>query len=377
MSDLTQYINFYGKDPFRLNEHYRTKRISEYMSGVCMDPAPVHGGFCAYRCLNDANAFARLIREHEKNDLIVGEGEITTFPARKALGVFKKYCAQNLEPELAELTPAQIEINGKREGTRIVDAADERYADKNSPVAKVWFTFPFYRNDEKLEKFIGGLADSMYVCGYSYASMHEYGVAVQPFKKPLIIVSVLFEAKFYEEPFAWSDRLYHVTDLRKLGKIRRNGLVPASRSDRFDYPDRVYLFNNADMRTIFDYIETKAAAAGLDKAVVLKIDGRALRSSVPFKTGKNRFYVDHMFEDGTGPVKANAVFTYGNVRPDLIDDEILVVELADGRVAKAYPASMNSGALPPVRACAADVRRQEELCKTALRPGGRAGPQTV
>ena len=60
-----------------------------------------------------------------------------------------------------------------------------------------------------------------------------------------MLVSLLFEAKYHEEDFTFAKSLYHVTTADVLSKIKRNGLVPKSKSSKFDYPDRVYLFNNA------------------------------------------------------------------------------------------------------------------------------------
>ena len=50
-----------------------------------------------------------------------------------------------------------------------------------------------------------------------------------------------------------------MTTLSRLSKIKKHGLVPKSKSSKFDYPDRVYLFNNATQDMVFSFIETKAA----------------------------------------------------------------------------------------------------------------------
>ena len=212
---------------------------------------------------------------------------------------------------------------------RVVDLKDEDYANEHNPLSKMSFIFPFYKDDD-LKAFIGKLADKLYVCGYNYANKSTYSVAVQPFeKKKIVLVSLLFEAKYHEEDFAFAKSLYHVTTLRMLSKIKHKGLVPKSKSDKFDYPERVYLFNNATPNVILDYIETKLAGKD-DVAIVLKIDSTKFKDSTAYKNGKMKLYIDHMFDDISRP--ANALFTYSIIDPKLIEDDILVVNVENGNI---------------------------------------------
>lgn len=329
-NNVTQEVNFYHKDICNLNEHYRLRPVSSYMTDETYIFRKMPDLPYAYACLNEPNAFTRLIRENEANDLIVGEGLIKTYPAKKALAVFKRFCKDNLPHELLDLKMSDTELV-KMHNERIIDLFDDSF-DDNDIIDKIWFQFPFYDKDEgKLSEFIKKLNDVMFVCGYSYASSHRYCVAVQPFADTITLVSLLFEAKYFEEKFVWSENLYHVTTFSRIDKIRKRGLVPKNQSIRFDYPDRVYLFNNADRQTIFDYICVKAPITEADKAVILKINSDNLRKDIAFTSGKMKFFVDHMFEQSL-PVKANAIFTYDVIRPSLIDDEMLVVDVVDSRV---------------------------------------------
>ena len=140
---------------------------------------------------------------------------------------------------------------------------------------------------------------------------------------------MLFEAKYHEEDFAFAKSLYHVTTLRMLSKIKHKGLVPKSKSDKFDYPERVYLFNNATPNVILDYIETKLAGKD-DVAIVLKIDSTKFKDSTAYKNGKMKLYIDHMFDDISRP--ANALFTYSTIDPKLIENDILVVNVENGHI---------------------------------------------
>ena len=328
MPDITNEVNFYKKNVLKLNEHYRVKRISEYMKEDNESEHKLIGLPEAYYCLNACNNYTKLIRENEANDLIVGEGLIKTYPADKALSIVKKFLKDNLSKELYELKMSETELV-KIHDMRVVDLKDEDYADEHNPLSKMSFIFPFYK-DNDLKAFIGKLADKLYVCGYNYANKNTYSVAVQPFeKKKIVLVSLLFEAKYHEEDFVFAKNLYHVTTLSMLSKIKHKGLVPKSKSDKFDYPERVYLFNNATPNVILDYIETKLAGKD-DVAIVLKIDSTKFQDSNAYKNGKMKLYIDHMFDDISRP--ANALFTYSTIDPKLIENDILVVNVENRRI---------------------------------------------
>ena len=114
-----------------------------------------------------------------------------------------------------------------------------------------------------------------------------------------------------------------------LNKIKHKGLVPKSKSDKFDYPERVYLFNNATLNVMLDYIETKLAEKD-DVAIVLKLDSAKLQNINSYKNGKMKLYIDHMFDDIS--CTANALFTYSTIDPKLIEDDILVVNVENGHI---------------------------------------------
>ena len=329
MTDITEEVNFYKKNLLKLDTHYRVKQVSEYMKDDIDIPHECNGLPEAYYCLNSCNSYTKLIRENEANDLIVGEGLIKTYPADKALNIVKKFLKDNLDKELYDLKLSETELV-KQHDMRVVDLKDEDYADEAKPLSKMSFVFPFYKDDD-LKLFTGKLADKLYVCGYNYANSMTYSVAVQPFDKHIVLVSLLFEAKYHEEDFTFAKRLYHVTTLSTLNKIKHKGLVPKSKSDKFDYPERVYLFNNATLNVMLDYIETKLAGKD-DVAIVLKLDSAKLQNSNAYKNGKMKLYIDHMFDDISRP--ANALFTYSTIDPKLIEDDILVVNVENGHITR-------------------------------------------
>lgn len=328
--DITKEVNFYKKDLFNLNTHYRTNKISEYMQNESVVEHIQYGYPYAYTCLNEQNCYTRLIRENEHNDLIVDEGLIVTYPANKAYKVFRSFCDAHLDKELLDVKLSDTSLhNTSINNVKIIDAKKDEYEEETKPLNKIWFTFPFYK-DKDLNVFVAKLADSLYVCGYNYATKHTYSVAVQPLEKNIFIVVVLFEAKYYEENFTFAKYLYHVTTIDKLPKIKKIGLVPYSKSAKFDYPERVYLFNNVKQDIMFDYIETKVRGTNINEIAILKIDSDKLQNSTKYKNGKMKFYIDNMFEDIAGNV--NAIFTYNNIDAALLEQDALFVKLDNGKI---------------------------------------------
>lgn len=140
-----------------------------------------------------------------------------------------------------------------------------------------------------------------------------------------------FEPKFTEQKFEFSDFLYHVTPINALHKINRRGLTPLSRHSFFQYPDRVYLFNNCIMLQILDYGISKSEHDGQSQMALLRIKRENLTNDEKYKNGVNRFYVDRKYPviDGTEPI---AIYTYNNIDRKLIDDKIVIFDIDNGVV---------------------------------------------
>lgn len=285
---------------------------------------PSKDAYLSYYCLNSPNRFTKLIRENEANEFMLNDGLIKTYPAKQANNIFKKFCKKNLPSELLNIKYSDTELV-KMHYDNIIDAKDDEYKDNNAIEQKINFLFPFYKDEkDKLIDFIKKLSDAMFVCGYNYVNRSIYSVAVQPFKdKDIVIVNVLFEAKYYDEDFSFSTTLYHVTLLKNLSKINKKGLYPTRKSDRFEYPDRIYLFNNATKDIIVDFCCDRFGDIDDEKICILKIQSDKLVNSAKYKSGKNKFYIDSMFEDLNK--KANAIFTYNNIDRSLIENDVLEV----------------------------------------------------
>lgn len=206
---------------------------------------------------------------------------------------------------------------------KIIDYEDDLTADElNKPVKTLTVKFPFYKDElSKLETFVKKLSDAFYRDGYFYVNFNWYKVAVQPLKKQIVIISVLFEAKYNELKFDFADVLYHVFPIRLLNKIRKNGLVAKGNSnfnDNFNYPDRTYLFNGASEDQIFDFMLYKAKHEVSNTYCICKVDGKALKSS------SLQFYSDPMCLDGDNSL---AIFTYDVIPLKMLENKVLLLKL--------------------------------------------------
>lgn len=116
--------------------------------------------------------------------------------------------------------------------------------------------------------------------------------------------------------------LYHVTPARFIEKIKQRGLVPSSKSCSYYYPDRVYLFNAANVKRVirYGYVKTRTLKLKDSNAYtddshfyILKLDRDELLN-YRYDNGKKKllFSYDPCFM----PPKVNdvkqseAVFTY-------------------------------------------------------------------
>jgi len=85
---------------------------------------------------------------------------------------------------------------------------------------------------------------------------------------------IIFEPKF-QKSARHPSTLYHLTELRLLNRILRNGLVPRSGSKLSFHPDRIYLGEMGAIRMIFHRYAHYIKSAEED-LVLLKVDARGL-----------------------------------------------------------------------------------------------------
>lgn len=135
-----------------------------------------------------------------------------------------------------------------------------------------------------------------------------------------------FEAKYNDFELELQDKLFHVAPIKYLEKIRKNGLVPYSKSFEFKYEPRVYLFNKCDKNLMLLYGREKARSCNDIGFCVFKVLKTKLFGDQIYKDGKQKFYLDPMFADAI-KLDSKAIFTYENIPRRLLEDDFLKVEI--------------------------------------------------
>lgn len=172
-----------------------------------------------------------------------------------------------------------------------------KFPDKENKVySTVVLTIP--RNNFFSEEELAIVKQHFTRGGYFLASIREvYG-----------FVQYQFDAKYQgdsEKPVV-DTKLYHVTTQEKANKILKNGLHPRTQSDRFTYPDRVYLFTRYDEKLFREYIKRSKKKSIVGKIAILEIDNSDFKAKC-YWDPKYGYDID-----------SKAVFTYSNIGPDKI-----------------------------------------------------------
>lgn len=171
------------------------------------------------------------------------------------------------------------------------------------------------------------MATRLYTCGYNFSSIEYMNVQVQPFTgNPIAIVYVQFEALYSDLDVKFSDVLYHVSLKSLFNKVNKNGLIPKSSSVEFEYPDRLYLFNQVPIETVIEYAVTKAKTAKTHEICIYCISSDKLKNYKLFKNGKLKFYRDPAFSLSQQETDQTAIFTYGIIPRSLLENRLLYIE---------------------------------------------------
>ena len=266
----------------------------------------------------------RLVYENEvKHDIkFLYEGLVKTYPSDKFCGMFVRHMEKNIVPdELKDLTFGDIGCSDVPPNDKILGTVD--FSDEVDGVCTMMaFAVPLYKKDigEFKDDLYKAVRD-MYVYGYDLSSVERLEHDSMP---EIEVMIVQMEARFSKDKFKVSSILHHVAPLKILKKIRKNGIVPKSRSSEFNYSERVYLFNSAPLETMLKYGEYKAREEKDDGFCLFTIrKGELDRLN---KHGECNLYMDWGFSGKDNPV---ALFTYGNIPPSAIDNEFKVYMLND------------------------------------------------
>lgn len=296
-------------------------------------------------CINDPVRLTEAIRNKEHNVVYVAEALMKTYPIDVLVRGFRKWFKKNVKTELQGISFSDItekhwatkdldDIFGKK----FIDVVEQHKFDEQSKQpGLVTFYIPFTEEqieDRRTEDIVKEFANEMYVYGYNVSSYELIEFDDNFIKNDfsdVIVMYITFEAKFADISFEMSEWLYHVTPINNLKNINRQGLVPRSNHSFYDYPDRVYLFNDCDMSFILDYAMSKTDNVGQSQFALLKISSSKLKDDAQYKNGNLKFYIDQKYfigEDGN----PQAMFTYNNVKRALVDDEIVIFSMQNSRI---------------------------------------------
>lgn len=122
-------------------------------------------------------------------------------------------------------------------------------------------------------------------------------------------IDIAFHGKFCNESLEFNDSLYHITDISKFNKIRKNGLVPKS-SNKFsgigqDRKTKIYFSPNIEIIDEFNEIIED------DKILVLRLSLKNLNTLI-----KNKML--HLFKDSK-MIDGLSYFTYDNIHPKYLE----------------------------------------------------------
>lgn len=278
---------------------------------------------CNFYKVNSPINLKNLIYENEtkKNIKFTSEGLITTYPTEKFTLMLKNYFKDKIQDSFKHYTFKDFGIDNSDD---IVFGYVEKDIEENNISPMLSFLVPIYASElDKNEKILKDIADKSYLYGYYLTSVdylkHEY-------MNDIKILILQFEAKFQKNKFEFADILLHVTPFKYLEKIKKFGLVPKSKSSKFKYDDRIYLFNQCSIDIATNYGIYKTKENNNDKFCVFKILKNNLVNNPKFKNGKLNFYIDGAF-DNENNVKA--IFTYNNISLDLLEDKCLVFDISN------------------------------------------------
>ena len=330
---LSYSQNFYEKTGAGFKYQARPNKISSLLS-LNEDYPLTPSSFDGYPMvgLNHPHRLVSLIREKEYEVEYIDEGLITTYPVDELVSLYQKFFMEKIPNELKRLSIGEIykKANTTRKHSKIYKYI--AHDPKNQPI--IGFYFPSFKgNDKKMEEIIKEFVECVYVCGYnlSHITKIREKYISQPIKgEEVELFLITFEAKFFEPEAELSETLYHVTPSRYFEKVKSQGLIPRSKSDRFQYPDRVYLFNKASISDIIRYGGIKLSLLKKHHSnqyvndngfYIFAIKKEKLESYQPYVDKKTIFYYDPCYDGGMGGLEeSKGIFTYNNIPRSLMED---------------------------------------------------------
>lgn len=270
-------------------------------------------------CINSSERVLDKKRECEKKINCVFESAMKTYPTSEFVKFVGGWIDMNLPDELKKLTYKDVGISSD---TRLVDNIYVSNEDSEiSPFVQVLIPYYEYQTTG-FEYLIRDFLNISYRYGYLYHSMDVVDVRKQPFSgKNIVVYEVTFEARYKELNTLFAEKIFRVIPTNSLENIKCGGLTPRCKPNESKYPERIYFFNTA--------FESMRVRYGIDRFpegfCILSIDSDRLKSDSLFKSGDMKFYIDPIFVSKyhNDLIDAKMFFTCSNVRPELIDDDVV------------------------------------------------------
>lgn len=339
--ELAKYAKFFRKDMKARNVAFpRVSRLSNSKtfgilvesietSKVSVDPHLYH-----FIEVGKQSQLVKFLIASEREVLFTNEALLKTYPTKFLLKRFQAFCKQKLSKELVEASFGQLYATD--ESKKVID--DVVLSDPKQEVSpQVRLALPTYANDKTSRQNLKqDLIELAFSFGYYFSSEQEWTYEHHVGLKGKVTVSYLvFEAKYSYMEVDLKDTLYHVTSLKSLSKIKKQGIASKAQSTEFAYPPRVFLFNDIDYHDILKYGSMKARQKGDTSFCVLKILKSKLVQHKLWKNGTLKLYRDASYSDEDAvETEQKALFTYSNIPLDLLEDEMLIYDVETERSKK-------------------------------------------
>ena len=268
-------------------------------------------------CINDKSSALDGIRLNESKFMILDEGLIMTYPTEKVLSHFKRLFLKYVSSDLADAVFP---------GTKSKIIEFHELSDNNENISPLLMVCVPAHDDEDAKHLVKQMTDEFAKTGY-YMTSYDVNDT-----KNFKLVYIQFEAKYTDMLSELQPILYHVTPLKYLDKIMKNGLAPYSKAKNFNYSPRVYLFNKCPKEQVFSYGLFKSQEANDNGFCVFKIFKDKLMNDPLFKDGKQRFYLDPAFSMSDDLTDQTAIFTYGNIPLRIIERKYALASIENGEI---------------------------------------------
>lgn len=212
----------------------------------------------------------------EKEREILTEGLITSYPVSNILSMFNiKY--KNLISHIQSDSFIQNLENVKTSGVSL------------------YFNKKIFNPDllNKIKKDID--VYGYFVSFVKKYNINEIGVFIEP-KFPFIL----------DKKYLKKRKLYHITNIKNLNKIQKNGLTPKDSQTTFYHPgNRIYMMASFNRKLIDDFKITISRSKNwkIEDIITFEIDPKNIE-----------LYIDPNFDNDI--LKDVAVFTFNNVPPN-------------------------------------------------------------